>query len=684
MEHRALALEYRPQTFSDVAGQHHVTAVLTRALAKGRVHSCYLFSGPRGVGKTTTARILAKILNCPNVKDGVPCNACETCREITAGVALDVQEIDGASNRGIADVQQLREKVRFTPSGGRYRVIIIDEVHQLSGDAFAALLKTLEEPPPHVVFVFATTDPLKLPDTIRSRCQRYDFGRLSLSAVVTRLKEIAAGESERGETRELTDEAAFLLARRSEGSMRDAVSALDQVLSTGVSTVDEAAVTEVLGLVSREVFLGLGGAILQGDPEGSLAALHGAYREGIDPRDLAEGLLDHLRAVLVLRLDPRAEDLVTASAEERTRFEEQGKDWDTPDLIRLMRLVTEALGAMRDSAQPLTHLELAVVEMASLEPGVRLAEILNRLGVLAGGSADGGKTGGRKTTAAKSAGRGGRRASPASGLQASAPVVRVREASVAVAPAPAPPVPGGPSAPAPPTAEASSERRHASQTAPPSVQTQSESSVAVMVETEIRGEPAEAAIPATPEDECWHRAVAQLKERKVMVGVFLEESRLARWEDGAVHIAADDVHKSFLSNPENRELIESALAGAYGKSVRVKFVDMSSVPAVRPAPAAPATAPSQVEKSEVASSLAPAQVDKPMAAPPEPTAPPESPAAPGEANGGGAGEVNGRSRPEPPAARRAKRAAVSPEVEKAMVWLDADIVKQDEPGGSGR
>ena len=684
MEHRALALEYRPQTFADVAGQHHVTAVLTRALAKGRVHSCYLFSGPRGVGKTTTARILAKILNCPNVKDGVPCNACETCREITAGVALDVQEIDGASNRGIADVQQLREKVRFTPSGGRHRVIIIDEVHQLSGDAFAALLKTLEEPPPHVVFVFATTDPLKLPDTIRSRCQRYDFGRLSLSAVVVRLKEIASGESARGEPITLTDEAAFLLARRSEGSMRDAVSALDQVLSTGVSTVDEAAVNEVLGLVSREVFLGLGGAVLSGDPEGALAALHAAYREGVDPRDLAEGLLDHLRAVLVLRLDPRAEDLVTASSEERARLEEQGKGWDTTDLLRLMRLVTEALGAMRDSAQPLTHLELAVVEMASLEPGVRIAEILSRLGLLAGGSADGGKAGESRRTAAKPAGRTTKRAAGALGLGTGAAPSLTPDPAPDPASAPAPAalaiptetwvattlVP--PAGPLPPVILQPAQPQVSAKAEEP----ENQGAVAVLVESEVS---------ASSEDECWQRTIIQLKDRKVMVGVFLEESRVVRWEAGAVHVAADDVHKSFLSNAENRELIESALETSYGRRLRVRFVEGSAAPArgaaaglravSAPDRMASPLAPAQVGQPEVASSLAPGKV---AAAPP--AAPPASPA---EAGGSGSAK-NGHTRAEPAAARRAKQAAVSPEVEKAMVWLDADIVKQDEPGGPGR
>ena len=190
MAHRALTLKYRPQVFSDLIGQDHVSTVLGRALDTGRVAHAFLFTGARGVGKTTSARILAKALNCTQRKIGSgadPCNTCTACTEITTGVSLDVIEIDGASNRGIADVQQLRENVRFAPTAGKYRVVIIDEVHQLSGDAFAALLKTLEEPPAHLVFIFATTDPQKLPDTIRSRTQRFDFARVALRKVADRL-----------------------------------------------------------------------------------------------------------------------------------------------------------------------------------------------------------------------------------------------------------------------------------------------------------------------------------------------------------------------------------------------------------------------------------------------------------------------------------------------------------------
>src|SRR5262245_47845167 len=310
MAHRALALKYRPQVFSDLVGQDHVSEVLARAVDSGRIAHAYLFTGARGVGKTTSARILAKALNCERRGTGKkkgqsaadPCNECTSCTEITAGVSLDVAEIDGASNRGIADVQALREKGLFTPAGGRYRVVIIDEVHQLSNDAFAALLKTLEEPPPHLAFIFATTDPQKLPDTIRSRTQRFDFARVPLRKVAARLLEIQKREKAdpEGVRFTLTEGAALLIAHKSEGSMRDAVSALDQVVSAGEPKVDEELVRRVLGIPDREVFYTLAGAIIARDPAASLQALHAAFAKGLDPRDLADGLSEHIRHLLVL------------------------------------------------------------------------------------------------------------------------------------------------------------------------------------------------------------------------------------------------------------------------------------------------------------------------------------------------------------------------------------------------
>ncbi|MFI5010654.1 MAG: DNA polymerase III subunit gamma/tau, partial [Solirubrobacterales bacterium] len=387
MAHRALTLKYRPQVFTDLIGQDHVSTVLGRALESGRVAHAFLFTGARGVGKTTSARILAKALNCEKRAAGVlkgpdPCNACTSCTEITSGVSLDVAEIDGASNRGIADVQSLREKVRFAPARGRYRVVIIDEVHQLSNDAFAALLKTLEEPPAHLVFIFATTDPQKLPDTIRSRTQRFDFARVPLRKVADRLLEIQRREAAdaTGVRFELTDGAALLIAHKGEGSLRDSVSALDQVVSAGEPAVDEELVRRVLGIPDREGFFRLGETITQRDPKATLQELHRAFAKGMDPRDIAEGLAEHFRGIMVMKVDPeRGGELVAASREDIARLVAQGESWSEADLLRLVRIAAECQWPLRDSPQPIVHLEAAVLQMVALEPAESVATLIARL-----------------------------------------------------------------------------------------------------------------------------------------------------------------------------------------------------------------------------------------------------------------------------------------------------------------
>jgi DNA polymerase III subunit gamma/tau len=612
MAHRALALKYRPQTFSDVIGQEHVTSVLTRALEGGRVAHAYLFTGARGVGKTTCARLMAKALNCQRRgTDGhsaaEPCGACTSCLEITTGTSLDVAEIDGASNRGIADVQALREKVRFSPTGGKYRVMIIDEVHQLSNDAFAALLKTLEEPPPHLVFVFATTDPQKLPETIRSRTQRFDFARVPLRKVADRLLELQrreAGDPE-GNHFTLTEGAALLIAHKSEGSMRDAVSGLDQVVSAGEEMVDDALVRRVLGIADREAFFAIAGAILARDAKGALHALHRAFEKGLDARDLAEGLSEHVRHLLVLKVDPEAGDLVALAREDLERLRQQGASWSENDLLRLLRLASEASGPMRDSPQPLVHLEAALLQMATLEPGETLGEILGRLEELERRLA-----GGAPAPAGPSGGSGAR-APAASRAPAPAPPARGASAAPAYAPPPPPaappayaappsPAPAAPRAappaapaPAPPAASASppafvpppppwekAPAPRAPAPAPPVAVSPPETDRATVLPRVVESDTPPAGAEPVECDErlagCWKATLEGINGRKRMLGAFLEESRFVGLSGDALLVAMDQVHGMVAREKDNLALIQEEAKRAFGRALELRCVPLEA------------------------------------------------------------------------------------------------------------
>jgi DNA polymerase III subunit gamma/tau len=560
MAHRALTLKYRPQVFTDVIGQDHVSLVLARAVESGRIAHAYLFTGARGVGKTTSARILAKALNCKERLAGTrktadPCNQCTSCLEITSGAALDVTEIDGASNRGIADVQALRERVRFSPTGGGYRVVIIDEVHQLSNDAFAALLKTLEEPPAHLVFVFATTDPQKLPDTIRSRTQRFDFARVPLRKVADRLLSIAASEAKDPEGLRFTlaEDAALLIAHKSEGSMRDAVSALDQVVSAGESEISAELVRRVLGLADREVFFALGGAIVGHDPKAALNALHQAFDKGLDARELAEGLAEHVRHLLMLRVDPAGTDTVAASREEIARMKEQAAGWSEPDLLRLLRIASDVQWPLRESPQPLIHLEAAVVQMATLERGETLAELLARLDALEqrlGGAAP--PSAGRASSAA-SRGTSSGPASSASGV--------------------------APRAAAPPAAPGTPPKASAGTMAPQGVATASRvdraatpAGAAVALADAPAAEPAASTQVSADHLACWTRAVEAVGRRKRMLGAFLEACRFVRLSDTRLVLAMDDLHRAVIEEKDNRAMTLEELTSAFGRTLELECV----------------------------------------------------------------------------------------------------------------
>jgi DNA polymerase-3 subunit gamma/tau len=572
MASRALTLKYRPQVFADLVGQDHVTSVLTAALESGRVAQAFLFTGARGVGKTTSARILAKALNCQRPGTGTgagtaagtaaaggregsriePCGTCSSCTEIAAGVSLDVLEIDGASNRGIADVQQLRENVRFAPTGGKYRVLIIDEVHQLSGDAFAALLKTLEEPPAHLVFIFATTDPQKLPDTIRSRTQRFDFARVPIRRVADRLLEIQKREAADPDGVKFTlgDGAALLIAHKGEGSMRDAVSALDQVVSAGEATIDEALVRRVLGIADREAFFLVAGAVFAREPKSALEQLHAAFEKGLDPRELAEGLAEHFRNVLVLKVDPeRGHDLVAASNEDLTRLKQQGEAWADTDLLRLMRLAAECQWPMRDSPQPLVHLEAAVLQMATLEPAESVAALIARLEALE-----------KRLAGAPAVGASAPRPAAAAPARGAAPGARTHGFAVP------PPVRVTPAAPpagfTPPRASETPAPRPVATATPRAPFTPAAMSAPVAMADDAALDEGVAS--------AWKQTIARVNERKRMLGAFLEEIRLVGVAGDHLVLAMDDLHRSVIDASEHRPIMHEELARAFGRPIEFR------------------------------------------------------------------------------------------------------------------
>jgi len=376
MSYLVLARKYRPQTFSDVIGQEHVTRTLQNAIRRGRIHHAFLFCGGRGTGKTTTARILAKALSCDKAPTPEPCNQCPACIEITNGTSVDVQEIDAASQNRVEDIRELRESIRYAPVRGKKKLYILDEVHMLSTSAFNALLKTLEEPPPHALFVFATTDPHKLPQTILSRVQRYDFKLVPTARLGEHLSSVLTKEGISFEP-----SAVQLVAREGQGSVRDSLSLLDQVLASTEGTLTEAHVSSVLGVADRGLIVGLGRAITERDPATALQLIDSAYGRGFDLSQLAKTLLGHLRDLLVIAVvkDPLPLLEATPSELEELRAQSDRAKGRAEQLFnRMMRVADETSRA----ALPRYVLEVGVVELCAIEPMQPIGELVDRLELL--------------------------------------------------------------------------------------------------------------------------------------------------------------------------------------------------------------------------------------------------------------------------------------------------------------
>ena len=337
-----IARKYRPQTFDEVIGQDPVATTLKNAISLSRVGHAYLFTGPRGVGKTSMARIFAKALNCKNGPTASPCSKCQACLEIENGRSLDVLEIDGASNRGIDEIRNLRETVKFKPSSGRVKVYIIDEVHMLTTEAFNALLKTLEEPPAHVKFIFATTASHKVPATILSRCQRFDFRRIATETIAGALRDIAKKEKLK-----IDDEALFAVAKAADGSLRDSQSILDQIAASSGGTISKEDVTRSLGAPEEEKLVGLMDAVASRDAAAALFALDALLNEGRDPAIVAEKLLEHLRNLLFIKVSDKLAELVDAAESYKKSLSRQKESFSKEDLFYFFGVAAHAFQILK-------------------------------------------------------------------------------------------------------------------------------------------------------------------------------------------------------------------------------------------------------------------------------------------------------------------------------------------------
>jgi DNA polymerase-3 subunit gamma/tau len=383
MPYQVLARKWRPRTFDEVVGQPTVTRTLKNALATGRIGHAFLLSGARGVGKTTSARILAKALNCAKA-DGPtpdPCGECSSCVEIAAGTSLDVQEIDGATHNGVEQVRELRESARYNPARDRFKIWIIDEVHMLSTGAFNALLKTLEEPPPRVKFVFATTEYHKIPDTILSRCQQYDFRMIPAKELVAHLRQVADGESI-----QVSEEALARIARAAEGSARDALSLFDQVLSFSGQAVRDEDIGALLGLVDRELLLGVARAILEGESLSLLQLVDRLSDYGADYRNFNRELILFFRELLLLKVAPADSGLLAQVVpEERARMRPLADAYSEEDLLRTFEVLTKAETDLRLAQDPRVTLELALLKLVQVRRLMPFAELVQRVEKMAGG-----------------------------------------------------------------------------------------------------------------------------------------------------------------------------------------------------------------------------------------------------------------------------------------------------------
>ena len=530
--YQVLARKWRPQVFDAVVGQDAVTRTLRNALASGRVAHAYLFTGPRGVGKTTTARLLAKALACTaRTTEPEACGKCPSCLDFVSGAPVDVLEIDAASNNGVEEIRTLRENVKYSPARGRFKVYIVDEVHMLSGPAFNAFLKTLEEPPQHVVFILATTDPKKIPATVLSRCQRFDFRPIPAELLTRQLTDILTQEGVAFDAAALP-----LLVRAAEGSLRDALSLLDAAIAYGEGRLDEGSVARLLGASSPVQVRALAAALLGRDSAAALEAIDRAARQGEDLEGYCRDVVEMLRRLLVIKVAPASPpaELTPAEAQELAAVAEPAT---VDDLVYLLRVLLESQAEMRGSPYPRVELEVGAIRAARRPQVQALDALINRVEeaerrLRAGGS---GVVPARpQSTQANLLGADPRAAGPSGGAPA------------------APAAPAAPPRPAWPPQGASAPPRRTESDEPPPRELAPERG---------RGPGAAPAAPSGDLSEAWQRVVAAVLARKALLGSVLQHAMPVAVRDGAlaVSMVASGFHKEMLADRANRDLINQAI-----------------------------------------------------------------------------------------------------------------------------
>lgn len=566
VSYTVFARKYRPQTFDDVVGQEHITRTLKNAIEQNRLAHAYIFVGPRGTGKTSTARILAKALNCQrsDKPTTTPCGECDACREIAAGTSLDVLEFDAASNTQVDKVRELIiDNVKYAPTRGRYKVYIVDEVHMLSTSSFNALLKTLEEPPAHVKFVFATTDVQKVPMTILSRCQRFDLKRIPTALIAQHLSGIAQNEKI-----ELTPAAAEAVARGAEGGMRDAESMLDQLVAFCGDKIDEEDVQSVFGFTTHETVMALCEHIISGDAPKALGVVHDQAEAGRDLSRLLGDLITHLRNLLVAQADPNG---LTGELSEEA-FNQLIDQAGRIEMEKLLELIEQFAGVeqrMKWASNKKMHFEIGVIRAIQTLGQATLSQVLETLSAIRTGDAPPARPAPKlKAAAPTPAARPAKQAAP----RASTPAPKAAEAKIAEVPAPEPPP-----VKASPVPESPKPVPAAEEATPPDAPVAPPVAVAA-TEPEPAPKPAPQSATAAPAgelaaDEIWSKLLAEIRRKRPLIGMWVEAGALLGIEGTIALVGFPPDQKLAMEScllKNNKEFIETLLADIVGKRLEIK------------------------------------------------------------------------------------------------------------------